>query len=57
MRRARGQLAKLASVAREKRRWLSKIYLLRLRVTITQGRQSDVLSFSESIETEIDIYL
>jgi len=28
-----------------------------LRVTVTQGRQSDMLSFSESIETEIDIWL
>ncbi len=37
--------------------WQSKIYPPRLRVTVTQGRRSDVLSFSESIETEIDIWL
>jgi hypothetical protein len=49
-------MSQIASVVREKSHWKLKINPLRLRVTIT-GRRSDALSFSESIEIEIEIWL
>jgi putative transposase len=40
------RMSQIASVARKKRHWKSKIYPLRFRMTITQCRRSDVLGLS-----------